>query len=136
MGVVADSVTIELRSSGGLGVVASIQSLIANIGDCSNVLPAAVALFGAGDDPTAESNFDLADLLSVEPVHLPAFGAGEIVISPSERYLALVSAVACEANARVVRFLHGWPILSIGGRKPIVADGRDVTSVPAGGLSA
>lgn len=69
---------------------------------------------------------DTSDLILVEPVGRAAVGAfvlEPLKVSPSDRYLEFVAAIAAHGDAEISRYEHGWPILSSVGRSTTMAEG-------------
>lgn len=73
---------------------------------------------------------DAVSLFFGEPVMGAADGALHLVLKPSDRYLELVSAVAGDFGMACDLDVHGWPILSVVGRTPTVAEAGGAYSVP------
>lgn len=69
--------------------------------------------------------FDGEDLIAGEAIHFPATDARPfetVQVPPSDRYLRLVAALASDRDTYCVRFVHGWPVLSVDVRPTTVAD--------------
>ena len=59
-----------------------------------------------------ELRFEFDNLIRAESVDTTAFGACEIVVKPSDRYIDFVAAVSVSNDVPFDFDLHGWPILS------------------------
>lgn len=81
---------------------------------------------------------DGSDLVVCEPIDLTATGATKLhtlKVAPSQRYNEIVSAIAACGDGYGIFVSHGWPILSIGSRVPIVAEARGESIAPGGGAA-
>lgn len=128
---------IEVALSAGLHPVAlsarSIFDVLAAANGIGEGARKIVAHFShdGGTDGRSNLGFDISDLLCVEMVDGPALGTDKIGVrcEPDSRYLELVSAVASDGDGNLrLDFSHGWPILSVGGRTPTVAEAAGASS--------
>lgn len=82
---------------------------------------------------------DLSGLVRCEAIKGAAPRAGVLHgmgVLPDQRYLELVSAVVAQGDAHISSFSHGWPILSVVGRTPTVAEAGGEAIAPGGGQIA
>lgn len=117
------------------GAAASFSSLAAAIEAVDGVTD---KLCGAGFSSFVLGH-DLSGLLRCEAVDSVAARAGELHglrIVPDERYVELVAALTRDGNPYTSGFLHGWPILSVVGRTPTVAEAGGEAIAPGGGQIA
>lgn len=81
------------------------------------------------------------ELSEIDFNDLATFVTSDLVVSlePTERCLDLVAAVAArnfDGGSDVVEYRHGWPILSVVGRTPTVAEAGGEAIAPGGGQIA
>lgn len=76
-------------------------------------------------------------IVLVEDEGSGADGAGDlqpVELRPGKRFVELVAALASEAQAEI-RWRHGWPVLSVGGRNPAVTEGEGAGNALPGGAA-
>lgn len=95
------------------------------------------SIIARGDAGSFDLCCDADDLIRCEFVDSAASGASPfklVHVLPSDRYLDFVSALTGDWHADIVRFVHGWPILSVVPSTTTVADGgRGENASPVGG---
>lgn len=124
-----------MRDSLG-SVLAELENLAASGDALEHVVDLADGMIARDGSGGFDLCFDGEDLIAGEAIHFPATDASPfetVQVPPSDRYLRLVAALASDRDTYCVRFVHGWPILSVVPSTTTVHEAGG-ESIPAGGV--
>ena len=133
-------VQVALSLSGSSSPLASLRSVFEVLAASSSLRERIAKLFPDLVRPEGGSGIsnlflDIGDLIVCESILCSADGTGDLRISvnPSERYVELVAAIGRDGDVSFDLDVHRWPILSVGGDTPTVAEGEGAEHALPGG---